>query len=49
MMSQDRFNDVSILNIYKFILDEIIDLDNALNTFIMKNDLRMQTFALLDI
>lgn len=45
-MLQDRLNDISILNIYSDIANDI-DNDSLLNKFIEKHNLRLQTFAVL--
>lgn len=44
-MSQDRLNDISMLNIYHEMID--IDTEEVLNEFIKKNNIRMHTFAVI--
>jgi len=44
-MSQDRLNDISMLNIYHEMIN--IDTEEVLNEFIKKNNIRMHTFAVI--
>ena len=45
-MAEDRLNDLTILNIYRDILNAIIDLEKVMNVFIQENELHLTTFAL---
>lgn len=47
VMLEDRLNNLAILSIYKEWVDQI-PIDDVLNTFLSKCNLRMQTFALVE-